>query len=63
MSVRDDNNHNQKDYCKNAPKLKLQNVCEYPVNTRIHKKYTKYTEGICELSALSDLNATTSKFR
>ena len=54
MSDRDDNDHNQKDYCTNNPKLKLQDVCEYSVNTRIHKKYTKYTERICELSALSD---------
>ena len=29
----------------------------------IHKKYTKYTERICELSALSDLNISTSKFQ
>ena len=59
----DYNNHNQKDYCENNPKPKLQDVCKYPVDTRIHKKYSKYTERICELSALSDLNTITpSKF-
>ena len=34
----DYNDHNQKNQCKNNPKPKLQVVCEYPVNTRIHKK-------------------------
>ena len=59
----DYNNHNQKDYCENNPKPKLQDVCKYPVDTRIHKKYSKYTERICELSALSDFNTITpSKF-
>ena len=59
MSECDNNDHNQKDYCKNNPKPMLQNVCEYPVSTRIHKKYTKYTERICEFSAFSDLNTIT----
>ena len=56
----DYNDQNQKNQCKNNPKPKLQVVCEYFVNIRIHKKYTKYTEKICKLSALSDLNQTTS---
>ena len=60
MSECDYNDHNQKNQCKNNPKPKLQVVCEYFVNIRIHKKYTKYTEKIRKLSALSDLNQTTS---
>ena len=59
MSECDYNDHHQKDYCENNPKPKLQDVYEYPVNKRMHKKYTKYTEKICELSALLDLNTTT----
>ena len=52
-----------KDYCENNPKFRLQDVCKYLVDTRIHKKYTKYTEKICKFSALSDLNPiTSSKF-
>ena len=60
----DYNDHNQKNQCKNNPKPKLQVVCEYLVNTRIHKKKcSKYTEEICEISALSDIHTTTpSKF-
>ena len=50
-----------KDYCENNPKPKLQDVCKYPVDTRIHKKKSfKYTERICEISALSDILTTTS---
>ena len=30
--------HIQKDQCKNNSRPKLQDVCEYSVNTRIHKK-------------------------
>ena len=59
MSDRDDNDHNQKDYCTNNPKLKLQDVCEYSVNTQ--EKCSKYTEKICEISVFSDLYTTTSK--
>ena len=57
----DYNDHIQKDQCKNNSRPKLQDVCEYFVNTRIHKKKcSKYTEEICEISALSDIHTTTS---